>query len=604
MMSGNLPKAERICREILESHPDAARAHLILGIVAQRTRRNEESVAHLTRALELNPASYDAAACLAAAYRILGEMIPAARFAEIAVNLKPSDAHARTELGSIYLEGLRLREAEQQLRVAADLSGGDPNVLFALSQCLEREGKSSEAARVARHGLNARPMDLDELLTYMATMIRQSTPTCAVEAALAALRLAPRFLRARALLARTLMEAGREAEARAVLEDPSLARSAEEEAGDSEAMALLGMAYQSFGRVEEARKYLRRAVEAPEPVATAYYAFTYSGRITPDEASIVEALEQRLSAPSPHDDLAAFHFALGKAYEDLGEYGKAMEQYEAGNGAHVQAGFDRTPGEPAGAPKHEMFTREFLDANREHGFESDLPVFVVGMIRSGTTLAEQILSSHPQIGGAGEVPYWIYNVSDLIDSDRRAVRLERLREAGERYVSVLNASAPGNARVVDKMPANFKSLGLLHLALPNARFIHMRRNPLDTLLSIYSTYSMALSESGNSKRDLVDVYCMYQETMAHWREVLPPDRLLEVEYESLVSDSEPTIRRMIEFCGLEWDEACLTPESNPRAVVTPSLWQVRRPIGKGSMGRWRRFEPWLGEFAELLPETP
>lgn len=595
VMSGNLPKAERICREILVTDPDAARAHLILGVVTQRTGRLEEALGHLTTAHRLDPTSFDAASCLSAAYKILGQLGPSMHFAELAVKLKPNEPHALTELSWFELESLRLRSAEQHLNTAIRLSP-DPNTQIMLGQCLERLGKLDEARHAVRTGLQMRSMNLDELCGYVGAMIRVLNPVCAAEGATLALQMAPDRLRARALPTRAMIEARRQEEALAILDDPLTARCAEAEHEDSEALAVLGMALQSFGRLEEARKHLQRAIQAPNSVATAFYAYTHCGRVCPEDIHVVRALEDRLRGPIPPDDWASLRFALGKAYEDLGEFAKAMEQYDAANNP-PHSGPPRSPAEEL---PYQAFTPEFLQANSGHGFDSETPVFVVGMMRSGTTLAEQILSSHPQVGGAGEVPYWHFNRLDLFDTANCSVRSELLREAAERYVSVLSGAAPGYPRVVDKMPANCRVLGLLRLALPGAKFIHMRRSPIDTCLSIYATWGAGEGDVSHSKRSLVDMYRSYQSEMEHWRKVLPADRLLEINYEDLVTDPEPTVRRMVEFCGLEWNEACLHPEDNPRGVSTPSLWQVRRPINKGSLERWRRFEPWLGELRELL----
>jgi sulfotransferase family protein len=161
---------------------------------------------------------------------------------------------------------------------------------------------------------------------------------------------------------------------------------------------------------------------------------------------------------------------------------------------------------------------------------------------------------------------------------------------------------PGKRRVVDKLPGNHALLGLIQGALPQARIIHTRRSPIDSCLSAYATNNFTSVEYGHDRANMVFAYRQYQRLSAHWREILPADRYLEVEYESLVFDPESTTRRMVEFCGLEWDDACLRPQDNAHVVFTPSSWQVRQPIYKSSVGRWKRFEPWLGEFKELLDE--
>jgi tetratricopeptide (TPR) repeat protein len=459
--------------------------------------------------------------------------------------------------------------------------------------------------QVLRKALRTHAIPPEELLDFAAAMLGQSNPSAAAEASREAVRRIPRALRARAQLARALVEDGRGDEASEVLEDPAMAECFGADAADSESLTVVGMAFQSLGRVPEAREWLTRAIQAPSPIGLAFYAYVYSGKVKVEDREIVDAIEARLARAGHPDDIPPLHFALGKALEDLGEFERAMAEFDAANHCNRFTSPDETPFDrmQKGSTADQampVFTREFLTANASSGSQSELPIFVVGMIRSGTTLAEQVLSSHSLVGGAGEAPFWIYNTLDAIDGTTGVPRPDRLRDAADRYVALLSAAHPGKERVVDKMPANFKNLGVLHLAFPNARFIHMRRNPVDTCLSIYSTHSRAVGELGNDKSSLVAAYRHYLGVMEQWREVLPADRLLDVDYEELVTNSDATIRRMIAFCGLDWDDACVQPESNSRAVATPSLWQVRQPINTGSMGRWKRFEPWLGELAELL----
>jgi len=167
-------------------------------------------------------------------------------------------------------------------------------------------------------------------------------------------------------------------------------------------------------------------------------------------------------------------------------------------------------------------------------------------------------------------------------------------------VRLLRSFGPDASRVVDKLPANYGQVGLLHVAFPNASIIHMRRHPVDTCLSIWTTLNSASVEWSCVKKNIVFVYEEYLRVMEHWRQVLPPGKMLEVDYEDLVTNPEPAIRAMIAHCGMKWDDRCLRPQDNQRAIATPSDWQVRQPIYRSSIDRWRPFEPYLGEFKELL----
>jgi hypothetical protein len=224
------------------------------------------------------------------------------------------------------------------------------------------------------------------------------------------------------------------------------------------------------------------------------------------------------------------------------------------------------------------------------------------MPRSGTTLVEQIVSSHPEVGAGGELNFWNERGAAWHRQGAATSETTFLNRAAADYLRVLRAIAPRAARVTDKMPFNFLWAGLIHLAFPRAVIIHCRRAAVDTALSIHQTHfhpGLAFPTGGP---ELVAYFRSYQRLTDHWRSVLPPDRFIEVDYEDLTREPEPVIRRIIAACALPWNDACLHPEDNPRAVKTPSKWQTRQPIYRNSVARWRRYEPWLGSLRELLDE--
>jgi Sulfotransferase family len=248
------------------------------------------------------------------------------------------------------------------------------------------------------------------------------------------------------------------------------------------------------------------------------------------------------------------------------------------------------------------FDRNELAVPRSGGLGNDLPVFVVGMPRSGTSLTEQILASHPEVHGAGELLYWIF----AADAERAAAPAERaavIAELGRAYLEGLAAQAPGASRIIDKLPVNFRHIGLIHAALPGARFIHIERNPLDTCLSIYFQGFSAAHLYATDFGDLAHYYREYRRLMAHWRAVLPPQTLLDIRYEALVDDPEGSSRRMLEHIGLAWDPRCLEFYRTDRPVLTASNWQVRQPINKSSVERWRRYERFLAPLRAALAES-
>jgi hypothetical protein len=250
------------------------------------------------------------------------------------------------------------------------------------------------------------------------------------------------------------------------------------------------------------------------------------------------------------------------------------------------------------------FTPDVFARHADVATTDGTPVLIVGMPRSGTTLVEQILSSHPQIAGAGELVFLLQQEISVTSERAACILPERARAIIDGYLSVLRGVSATAARVTDKLPFNFLSAGLLHTLFPNARIIHCRRHPVDVCISTYFTYFESQMNFACSKEDLVFAYRQYERMMQHWRRVLPADRLFEIDYEGLIAEPESHARRLIGFCGLDWDDACLRPQDNERAVRTASFWQARQPIYRTSAERWRRYEPWLGPLRELLPAEP
>ena len=300
------------------------------------------------------------------------------------------------------------------------------------------------------------------------------------------------------------------------------------------------------------------------------------------------------------------HFGLGKAFDDLGEYAEAMRYYETANKFRAASmRLDRAGMVGLYDDFIARFTAEELEraagsAARPAMAGEDTPVFIVGMPRSGTTLIEQILSSHPAVGAGGELRFWRFwfrNTGGVAAFPEAGA----MSQAAEHYLAALRRVAPDARRVTDKETTNFELLWLLRLALPKARIIHCRRSPVDTCLSIFFTNFAGRHPYAWDRGDLVFAYRQYERLMEHWRRVLPPDHFTEVQYETLVAEREAETRRLVAFCGLEWDDACLAPERNERAVTTASVWQARQPVYATSIERWRRYEPWLGELRQLLP---
>jgi hypothetical protein len=299
----------------------------------------------------------------------------------------------------------------------------------------------------------------------------------------------------------------------------------------------------------------------------------------------------------------ALHFALGKAWDDLEDYEAAMREFDAANLLrHRTHKLNRAALAGQFRWMIERFTPDFFRTYAGLGDPDASPLLVVGMPRSGTTLTEQIMSSHPLVAGGGELHFWLDNGPAWVAAGEAGLTPAGANRLKAGYLALLRDISPAAERITDKMPANFLWIGLIHLLFPNARIVHCRRNPIDTCLSIYSTYFTARMDFAADRSDLVFVYQEYLRLMAHWKAVLPADRFFESQYEALVENPGPCSRDLMAFCGLEWDDACLVPQNNERVVRTASVWQARQPVYQSRTGRWRRYEPWLGELRGLLPK--
>jgi Flp pilus assembly protein TadD len=405
------------------------------------------------------------------------------------------------------------------------------------------------------------------------------------------------------------------------------ARAADAEASFRRAIALepdmaethsdLGVVLKIQGRLEAARDAFRRAIALkPGMVATHYHLATLGPGLA-GEADLEAALSLLNGAgregsalnPSARGRLL---FALGRALEDRGDFHQAFARLAEANAIRrAERPFDVATLEAHLERVAEVFTPGLLERLAGQGDPSRRPVFIFGMARSGTTLVEQIISAHPAVHGAGEIanlaslvarirgregktfPDW---AADIDGGDCRSI--------GKAYLDSLPPPGAGEARLTDKRLHSFEHLGLIQLCLPNATLIHCRRDPRDVCFSLYALDFERGMDYAFDLADLGRYWRAYERVMDHWRAVLPPGRMLEVPYEAVVDDLEAWARRLIDHCGLEWDEACLRFHQSQREVRTASNVQVRRPIYAASVGRWRRFERHLGPLMEALEQTP
>jgi tetratricopeptide (TPR) repeat protein len=367
---------------------------------------------------------------------------------------------------------------------------------------------------------------------------------------------------------------------------------------------LLGNLLSELGRFDEARECFERAIAIAPLLAGSYYDLVRCRRVTSDGDGLLQRMQDALATPGLETaQLHRLHLAIGKAADDLGNFALAMQHFDAADAVRrSSAPFDATAFSIEIDRVIARCTPEWIASARGLGSSDAMPVLIVGMPRSGTTLVEQIVSMHPEVGAGGELNFWNERGAEWHRSGPPGNEKLFLEEAAADYLDVLRAIAPKAGRVTDKMPFNFLWTGLIHVAFPRAIIIHCRRAAVDTALSIHQTHFHPGFAFPTGGEDLVTYFHNYQRLTDHWKRVLPADRIIEVDYEDLTGAPEPVIRRIIAACGLPWDDACLRPESNPRAVKTPSKWQTRQPIYRTSVARWRRYEPWLGPLRALVAD--
>ena len=546
--------------------------------------------------------SQHVARLLALAAGLLGAGRPADAVVPLreAALLEPSNPIIQHDIGLACLEIDRLSDAIAAFQRALASNPRYTDAYFRLGIALEKLGDHGGAILAYNRATELLP-SLTEAWFRAGALVytlghRKEAIGCFRRAATTGRK--SRFGRlgaARALLIEDRNEEAERALRQALTRDPA----------DAMAYDLLGNLLAEFGRFAEAHDCFARAISIAPVMAGTYYDLVRCRPVTTNDG-VLARMEAALATPRlDMGQRLRLHLALGKAADDLGDYALAMQHLDAadavrrGLASFDSAAFDRQIDRLIARCTGELMARA-----DELGSGDATPVLIVGMPRSGTTLVEQIVSNHPDVAAGGELIFWNERGAAWDQAGPAGTEAPFLADAAADYLGLLRAIGPQAVRVTDKMPFNFLWAGLIRLAFPRATIIHCRRAAIDTALSIHQTHfhpSMAFPTGG---AELVAYFASYRRLTDHWRRVLPADRFIEVDYEELTSAPEPAIRRIIASCGLPWDDACLRPEQNRRAVKTPSKWQARQPIYRSSVARWRRYEPWLGPLRALLDAEP
>jgi Tfp pilus assembly protein PilF len=607
-----LDEAEAGYRQALQIKPDYVAAHNNLGNLVLERGRLDEAEASYRRVLQIRPDFAEIHYNLGNILRDLGRQAEAGNCLRWAIQLKPDFAEAHNNLGNILRDLGRQAEAENCLRWAIQLKPDFAEAHNNLGSILMNQGWFVEADISLRWALKIKP-DYAEAQNNLGSSLMYQNRLIEAETCLRqALMIDPDFAEAYGNLGCNFLKQGRFDEA-----EVCLRRALEIKPDFAEAYGNQSSILMEQGMFTEAEVCLRRALEIKPDFAEARFSLAQIRKVKASDENLmalIAAEEAVLSGTMelPEKELLFLHFALGKSYDDIGDHEKAFPHFIEGcrlKRAMLDYDPDKTAQDFAGIMRN--FDAVAIDRLHGDGDPSHMPIFVLGMPRSGTTLVEQIIASHPEVHGAGEL-------HDLMAIARRDIgatafpdnlRLldrERLAAWGAEYVSGLQQRAPDARRITDKAPVNFLSIGLIHLMLPNAKIIHVNRNPVDTCLSCFSKLFTFGQEHTYDLFELGRYYADYARLMAHWRKVLPAGAFLDVQYEDIVADQETQARRLIEYCGLEWNDACLDFHKNKRAVRTASVAQVRQPIYKSSVERWRPYEKFLGPLfdalGDLIPE--
>jgi tetratricopeptide (TPR) repeat protein len=547
------------------------------GIAAAGRGAGDEAIAWLTQAVALQPD-------LAAARANLGLLLVALRrhadaepHLSAAVALMPADAALRNALGVAQEALQRYAEAEATYRSALAVEPGLAEAHANLGNCLRRLGRLFEAeAHLAR----AIELTRDDAVAHFNLGV---------------------LLQDREEFDRAIAEYHQ-----ALVHRPDFI----------EALNNLGSCLRAQGFVDEARVVFERILELRPTQVEAHCNLAQYKTYQAGDPQIDQFLSQRHRLESlPHDGQVRYWFTLGKMMEDIGRHDDSFAAYAEGN----RAKRERTPWDEGAhldlqrriitTFSGERLARRAIPATAQ----GPTPIFILGMPRSGTSLLEQVLATLPGVHGAGEIT-WLPDTLQAVgrDSGQGAFQFpetletwsgEALRELGDRYVERIRELAPESTHVVDKLPDNFMHIGLIHLMFPGARIVHSMRDPMDSCFSCFSRLFIGNNLAYTYDLGAVARYWVsYHELMRHWHAVLPPGRILDVSYESMVSDFENQARRLVEYLGLPWDDRCLGFHNNRRVVRTASMAQVRRPIYRTSVARWKAYEAHLGALFDLVKD--
>lgn len=604
----DLRLAIKLLKQLLLEVADSGPVNLLLGRVYAGHNQPKLAEEHLRKAIQVMPGQVEPWLGLGHFYRQQKAFGRARAAYEKAAQLAPEDVKILQELVRLQRLTRDLTAALATAEKILVLSPGNLDAQIQKAEILAAMGKEKEAlevyAALVKKGGDIPNKALERWVQLMMKFERTEETVGWLEKQVAA---NPGVFLLKLLLSGCYVHLGLHEKAMVNLEAANTL-----EPDNLRVMHDLGVVLRFMGRIEESKTWFARSLEKDPFHVSSLRVYGAEHRYEYGDESF-RRLMKAVAHLSEYTVPARvqLHYALGKAFDDVGDFGAAFEHFAQGGKLHLrQAGQDRREENVFLPFVRKHVQRKLLDNPGESGCLSDKPIFVLGMPRSGTSLVEQVLASHPDVYGAGELKFLtkvlhgirvgklkldlqhrspVFPISETVGYEAR----------GQRYVKMMEDFAQTDAkRITDKMPGNYMWVGLIRLILPKVAIIHTRRHPLETCLSAYRIFFPDGQYWSYDLKEMGEAYRRYDEIMQHWRENLPVGSMHEVRYEDMVNDFENQARQLIAYCGLEWNDACLNFHETDRAVRTASASQVRKPVYKTSIGRWHKYEPYLKPLME------
>jgi len=602
---GKIDLAVQLIRRAIQTNPTSAEAHNNLGNAFQKSGKLDEAIACYRKALAMKPEFAEIHNNLGNALKEAGKTAEAVASFRTALSIRPDFAEVYYRLGNVLHESGQIDEAVINYRKALAIKPGFADVHNNLGNIFQQAARLDEAITSFRRALAIKP-DFVEALNNLGNALQESGMTDeAITSFRRALVIKPDFAEAHNNLGNALQESGMTDEAEASFKKALLIKP-----DFAEALYNLGNLLQQSGRLDEAVASFRKAL-----LIRPYYGEAYRNLSVIEKHTEVDDTVQKMEdlygqKDLAHEDRMHLGFALGKIFEEFKQYDKSFRFIAEANllkrrSYEYSIQTDRDLFERI----KKTFSPAFFSSQQGSGCLDETPIFIVGMPRSGTTLVEQILSSHPLVFGAGE----LMDLTNLTDSGCAGAATGQFPECvlhldaaafekmGVAYIESLRRHSKKALYITDKMPHNFLRIGMIKAILPKARVIHCRREPMDTCLSIFKNY-LGVKGSHKYAYDLIELghyYRLYLDLMEHWERVLP-GFIYDLRYEEMIIDQQKQTGRLLEFCGLAWNDACLAFHKTKRRVQTASCAQVRQPIYKDSIQLWKQYETQLEPLRTTL----